>query len=189
MDEIHEEAVKEGLVKEDEDYIGGENASPEEVISALKNKKMSEGAQKNKEEYEESKMKKNRKIMATRDLLTGLTRKNIRVVVPIVCDVEQPDGSIAPELCDTEIVVRRLTESQFNHLVNRRIASKKLSEMTEEEYQQDNHFRSNFLAETVIEPKLSADEWYNDVSNNHSAAIFAKVQETLNNLDDVSLFQ
>ena len=189
LDEIHEEAVKEGLVKEDEDYIGGENASPEEVISALKNKKMSEGAQKNKEEYEESKMKKNRKIMATRDLLTGLTRKNIRVVVPIVCDVEQPDGSIAPELCDTEIVVRRLTESQFNHLVNRRIASKKLSEMTEEEYQQDNHFRSNFLAETVIEPKLSADEWYNDVSNNHSAAIFAKVQETLNNLDDVSLFQ
>ena len=61
--------------------------------------------------------------------------------------------------------------------------------MTEEEYQQDNHFRSNFLAETVIEPKLSADEWYNDVSNNHSAAIFAKVQETLNNLDDVSLFK
>lgn len=188
-EEIRDAAVEEGLVDEKEEYIGGEGAKPEEVINALKNKDRSKGAKKNQEEYEESKMEKNRKIMATRDLLTGMTKKKMKVVVPVVLDVKQIDGSVKPELCDMELVVQRLTESQFNHLVNRRIATKKLSEMSEEEYQEDNHFRSNYLAETIVEPKMTAEEWYYEVPNNVSASIFAKVQEILNNLNDVTLFQ
>ena len=188
-EEIHETAVVEGLVEEDEDYIGGEGAKPEEVIDALIHKERSKGAQKNEEEYIDSKIKKNRKVMATRDLLTGLTKKIITVTVSTILDVKQKDGTVKPELCDVDLKVKKLTESQFNHLVNRRIATKKLSDMTEEEYQEDNHFRSNYLAETVIEPKMTPEEWYYEVPNDFSGAAFAKVQEALNNMNDVELFQ
>lgn len=188
-DEIHETAVIEGLVEEEEGYIGGEGAKPEEVIDALVNKERSKGAQKNEEEYIDSKIQKNRKVMATRDLLTGLAKKIITVTVSTVLDVKQKDGTVKPELCDVDLKVQRLTESQFNHLVNRRLAAKKLSDMTEEEYQEDNHFRSNYLSETVIDPKLTPEEWYYEVSNDFSGAAFIKVREALSNMNDVELFQ
>ena len=188
-EEIYETAVVEGLVEKDEDYIGGEGAKPEEVIDALIHKERSKGAQKNEEEYIDSKIEKNRKVMATRDILTGMAKKVLTIKIPTVLDVKQRDGTIKPELCDVELKVRKLTESQFNHLVNRRLATKKLSDMTEEEYQEDNHFRSNYLAETVIDPEMTPEEWYYEVSNDFSAAAFAKIQEVLNNMNDVELFQ
>ena len=189
LDEIHKAALEEGLVDEEEEYVGGKGASPDDVIDALVHKERSSGAKKNQEEYEESKMKKNRKIMATRELLFGMTKKIINITVSAVVDIQGPDGTVTPELCDLNLKVRRLTESQFNHLVNRRIASKKVSDMSEEEYQEDSHFRSNYLAETVIDPQLTPEEWYYDIPNSLSAEVFAKVQEVTNNFNDVELFQ
>lgn len=189
LDEIHKAALEEGLVDEEEEYVGGEGASPDDVIDALVHKERSSGAKRNQEEYEESKMKKNRKIMATRELLFGMSEKVIKINISAVLDVQNPDGTVTPELCDLDFKVKRITESQFNHLVNRRIAFKKVADMTEEEYQEDSHFRSNYLAETVVEPKLSAEEWYYEVPNSVSSELFAKVQDVANNLSDVELFQ
>ena len=189
LDEIHETAVAEGLVDEDEEPLGGVGASPNEVIQALKDKSRSKGAQKNQEEYEEKKIKKTKKIMATREILTGMTERLIHIVVPVVLDVRQKDGSVKPELVDLELKVKRLTESQVNHLFNRQMAGKKVADMTPEELQEDNHFRSKFLATAVVEPKMSADDWYNDVPAIVTGTIFNAVNDALNSVDNTELFQ
>lgn len=189
LDEIHEEAVKEGLVNEDEEPIGGENPTPEEVIEALKNKPMSEGAQKNKEEYEDQKVKTFTKVTATRDILAGLGKKTLKVEVPVVMDCEHDDGSVSPELVDLEFKVKRLTESQVNHLINRKLLSKTDAEMTDEEYIQSQKFRSQFLAETIVEPETTEELWYEVVPLAVLNEVYAKVTEVLNNINDTSLFQ
>lgn len=189
LDEIHEEAVLEGLVDEDEGLIGGENPTSEEVIKALKEKSRSKGAQQNYEEYAENKVKKTRKIMATREILTGMTKRNITTSVDVVLDVEQEDGSVKPELVELQLKIKRLTESQVNHLFNRRLAGKTVDEMSPEELQEDNHFRSKFLSETVIEPKMPAEVWYNEVPAIALGTIYAKVNDVLSEIDNTELFQ
>ena len=139
LDEIHESAVKEELVDEDEELIGGENATPEEVIDALRNKGRSKGAKKNQQEYEEKKVESFTKVTATRDILTGMSKRLINVNVPVVMDCKHDDGTVSPELVDLEFKVKRLTESQVNHLINRRLASKEESELTDEEYERMMH--------------------------------------------------
>lgn len=189
FEEIHEEAVKEGLVDEDEEPIGGENPTPQEVIDGLKNKARSKGALKNQEEYEEKKVKATKKVMATREILTGMTKRHITTSVDVVLDMEQEDGSIKPELVSLQLKVKRLTESQVNHLFNRRMAGKTVDEMTPEELQEDNHFRSKFLAETVVEPQMDADVWYEEVPAIALGTIYHKVNEVLGSIDNTELFQ
>ena len=189
LQEIHDTAVAEGLVREDEGLIGGEGAKPEEVINAIVNKPMSEGAQKNKEEYEEQQIEKHRKIVATRELLTGMTKKHINVEISAVVDVEQEDGSIAPELCDIQLTIKRLTESQSNHIFNKQMIGKKIADMNREELNEEDHIRSKYLATAVVEPKLSEEEWYNDVPSAIVYAAYEAVTEALNNIDNTSLFQ
>lgn len=189
LEEIHDAAIAEGLVDEEEEYIGGKNASSEEVIDALIHKERSQGAKKNQEDYEEKKVEKTKKIMATREILTGMTRRLIDVTVPVVLDIEQPNGNIKPELVDLDLKVRRLTESQINHLFNRRMAGKTVDEMTNEELQEDNHFRSKFLSEAVVEPEMTADEWYNDVPAIAVGTIFNAVNDALSSIDNTELFQ
>ena len=94
LDEIHESAVKEELVDEDEELIGGENATPEEVIDALRNKGRSKGAKKNQQEYEEKKVESFTKVTATRDILTGMSKRLINVNVPVVMDCKHDDGTV-----------------------------------------------------------------------------------------------
>lgn len=189
LDEIHKAAVNEGLVDDEEDYIGGKGASSDEVIDALIHKERSKGAQKNQKEYEDKKVETTRKVMATREILTGMTKRIITVEVPVVLDVRQPDGSVKPELVDLQLKVKRLTESEVNHLFNKRLANKKIEEMSREEIEEDNHFRSNFLATVVTEPEMSADVWYYEIPAIALGTIFNKVNEILGSIDDTSLFQ
>lgn len=189
LQEIHDTAVQEGLVDENEEPIGGEGAKPQEVIDALVNKPMSEGAQKNKEEYEEQQIEKHRKIVATRDLLTGMTEKRITVEVSAVVDVPQEDGTIAPELCDIQLKVKRLTESQSNHIFNKQMIGKRIADMNREELNEEDHIRSKYLAAAVVDPKLSEQEWYENVPSAIVYAAYDKVTEALNSIDNTSLFQ
>ena len=189
LDEIHEVAIEEGLVEDDEELIGGENATPNEVIQALKEKSRSKGAQKNQEEYEEKKVKTFAKVTATRDILAGLGNKILTVSVPVVMDCRHDDGSISPELIDLEFKVKRLTESQVNHLINRKLASKTDSELTDEEYMETTKFRSQFLATVIIEPETTVELWYDEVPAVVLTAVFDQVNKVLNNINDLSLFQ
>lgn len=190
MREIHESAVAEGLVNEDEEPFGGEgNPTPEAVITDFMNQKRPEAVEKKVEEYTENKVNKHKKVLATREILTGMTKRRINITVPVVLDIEQADGSIKPELVDMDLKVKRLTESQVNHLYNRRMAGKTVDEMTNEELQEDNHFRCKFLSETVVDPQMDFDVWYNEVPAIATGTIFNAVQEALSSIDDTSLFQ
>lgn len=189
LDEIHEAAVEEGLVDDDEEYIGGKNATPEEVIKAFKEKPRSKGAQKNKEEHDDKRVKTFAKVTATRDILAGLGKKILTVHVPVVMDCKHQDGSVGPELVDLEFKVKRLTESQVNHLINRKLASKENSELTDEEYMETTKFRSQFLATVIIEPETTVELWYNEVPAAVLTATFDEVNKVMNGINDVSLFQ
>ena len=127
--------------------------------------------------------------MATREILTGMTKRLINVTVPVVLDVQKKDGTVEPELVDLDLKIKRLTESQVNHLYNRRMAGKTVEDMTNEELQEDTHFRSKFLSAVVVEPQMSSETWYNEVPAIAVGTIFNVVNEALSSIDDTSLFQ
>lgn len=190
MREIHEAAVEEGLVNEEEAPFGGEgNPTAEAVITDFMNQKRPDAVEKKVEEYTEKKVEGHKKVIATREILTGMAKRLISVTVPVVLDVEQMDGSIKPELVDMDLKIKRLTESQVNHLYNRRMAGKTVDDMTNEELQEDNHFRCKFLSEVVVEPKMEFEIWYNEVPAIATGTIFNAVQDALSSIDDTSLFQ
>lgn len=179
-EEIHKAAVSEGM-DTGNDYLGGKDATPEEVIAALKNEAMPDGAEKAKEEYEEKKVEELRKSVATRDMLFSRLQKKIPIEIPIVDD----DGN-------KEILLfyaRRLSDAENNHLLNHHLIGKELSELTAEEYQESMQFRSKTLASAIIEPKLSASEWRNDVDNALSLAVFEGVQKIIAEVDTAKDFQ
>lgn len=188
--EIHDAAVAEGLVNEDETPFGGEgNPTAEAVLNDFMNQKRPEAVEQKIDEYTEKKVENHKKVIATREILTGMSKRLINITVPVVLDVEQQNGMIAPELVDLDLKVKRLTESQVNHLYNRRMAGKTVDEMTNEELQEDNHFRCKFLSEAVVEPKMDFEVWYNEVPAIATGTIFNAVQEALSSIDDTSLFQ
>ena len=188
-DEIYETAKEEGLVKEDEKPFGGEGTpKPEDVIHDFINQDRTEAAIQKEEEYIDKKVENTKKVMATRELLTGMTKRILTVNVPMAIDVKQPDGSVKLEVCDVEFKIRRLTEAQSNHIFNRRMLGKTVDDMTPEELQEDNHFRSKFLSEAVVEPKLTAEEWYN-TSAIVLGTVFNRVNEVLSSVDNTDLFQ
>lgn len=190
IQEIHDTAVAEGLVAEHEGPFGGEGTpSPEDVISDFIGQERPEAVEEKIEEYTDKKVEKTKKVMATREILTGMAKRLINVTVPVVIDIQQPDGSIKPELVDMDLKVRRLTESQINHLYNRRMVGKTVNEMTNEELDEDNHFRCKFLSETVVDPQMDFDTWYNEVPGIATGTIFNAVQDALSSIDDASLFQ
>ena len=188
-DEIYETAKEEGLVKEDEKPFGGEGTpTPEAVVHDFINQDRTEAAIQKEEEYLDKKVENTKKVMATRELLTGMTKRVLTVNVPMAIDVKQPDGSVKLEVCDVEFKIRRLTEAQSNHIFNRRMLGKTVDDMTPEELQEDNHFRSKFLSEAVIEPNLTAEEWYN-TSAIVLGTVFNRVNEVLSSVDNTDLFQ
>lgn len=186
QDDIQKTAQEEGLVSE---ALGGENPTPEDVISALKTSEMPEGAQKNKEEYEEEKVKKFRKVTATRDLLLNRTKRVIPMHFNAVIDVEDEFGNFKQELVELDFQIKRLSESQVNHIINHKLLNKADSDMTDEEFAQASKFRSKFLAQTVVEPQLTQEEWRNECDAGIMTAAFNTATDILNKIDDTSLFQ
>lgn len=189
VNEIIDTAEKEGL-NSDEEFLGGEGASPEEVLNAMKNEGMSEGARKKKEQYEEKKLNDFRTVTATRDLLLGRVKKPITVTIPIVTDVpDEQTGEMIQEAINAEFKVKRLTEAENTHLLNHKLIGKDLADMTDEEYLQSSQFRSKLLATAVVDPQLTAEQWRNDVDNALTMSLYEEVNKILTESDDVSRFQ
>lgn len=186
QDEIQQAAEEEGLVSE---ALGGENPTPEEVIDALKTSEMPEGAIKNKEEYEDEKVKQFRKVTATRDLLLNRTKRVIPMHFKAVIDVENEFGEFDQELVELDFKIKRLSESQVNHIINHKLLNKADADMTDEEFAQASKFRSKFLAQTVVEPKLTQEEWRQECDAGIMTAAFNTATDILNKIDDTSLFQ
>lgn len=187
--EIQEAAEAEGLVAEEE-YLGGEGASYEEVIDALENEEMSEGAKKNKEAYEKDKFETFVTVTATRDLLMNKAKRTIPIYIKTSAWVkDEKTGEDKLIKAKMKFIIKRLTESENTHLLNHKLIGKDLADMTEEEYIQSSHFRSELLAASVIEPSFSAQEWREVVDNGTAAAVYDEVNKILTSADDSALFQ
>lgn len=187
--EILETAREEGL-ESSEEYLGGENATPQEVIDAMMNEKMPEGAEKNKEEYEEKKVKKFRKVVATRDLLYNRLKRTVPCSIQTVLEIENEYGELEAEPVELEFEVRRLTESENTHLYNHKLFGKDIAELTDEEYSQSVKFRSELLSRAVVgELKMTAEQWRTEVDFGLLNAIYDEVNRVLTDADDATLFR
>lgn len=180
IQKIRDTAKAEGM-DTGNNYLGGEDATPEEVIAALKNEAMPEGAEKAKEKYEEKKIESLKKTVATREMLFSRLQKRIPIEIKITND----DG-------EKEILVfycRRLSDAENNHLLNHQLIGRELSDLTNEEYQESMSFRRKTLAQAIVEPKLTAKEWGEMADNALTLAIFEKVQKVISNVDTSEDFQ
>lgn len=187
--ELQEEAAKEGLVSDDE-FLGGEGASPEEVIAAMKKEGLSEGAQEKEEEHKKKKFEEFKTITATRDLLFNRAEETVSVTIPMVVDMRNPEtGKVEKTPVNAEFKVKRLTEAENTHILNHKLIGKEINEMTDEEYVQSAQFRSKVLERAVVDPKLTAKEWRDNVSNGDLATLYDEVNRIITESDDVSLFQ
>lgn len=187
--EIQETAEAEGLVAE-EDYLGGEGASHEEVIDALMNEEMSAGAKANKEKYEKDKVENFITVTATRDLLMNKAKRTIPIYIQTSVYVPDPKtGEEVLQKVKMKFVIKRLTESENTHLLNHKLIGKDLAEMTEEEYIESSHFRSDLLEACVVDPYFTAEEWRTVVDNGTASALYDEVNKILTSADDSALFQ
>lgn len=187
--ELQEAAEAEGLVAEEE-YLGGEGASHEEVIDALMNEELSEGAKANKEAYEKEKVDNFVTVTATRDLLMNKAKRTIPVYIKTSAWVPNPEtGKEELKQVKMRFIIRRLTESQNTHLLNHKLIGKELADMTEEEYIASSHFRSELLEASVVEPNFSAEEWRTKVDNGTVTALYDEINKILTSADDSALFQ
>lgn len=187
--EIQEAAEAEGLVAE-EDYLGGEGASHEEVIDALFNEEMSEGAKANKEKYEQDKVDTFITVTATRDLLMNKAKRTIPIYIKTSAWIVNPEtGKEELQRAKMKFIIKRLTESENTHLLNHKLLGKNLEDMTEEEYIESSHFRSQLLEASVVEPYFTAEEWRDVVDNGTASAVYDEVNKILTSADDSALFQ
>lgn len=178
--EIQNAAKSEGMDTQN-DYLGGKGASPEEVIKALKQEAMPEGAEKAREQYEEKKIKELKKTVATRDMLFSRLTRKIPIEIPII-----------NESGEEEILVfyaKRLSESENNHLFNHRLIGKNLSDLTKEEYEDSVRFKRKTLALSIIQPKMTEEEWANEADNALTSKLFEEVQRIISEIDTVDDFQ
>ena len=189
QDEIQETAEAEGLVAK-EDFLGGEGASHEEVIDALMNEEMSEGAKANKEKYEKDKVENFITVTATRDLLMNKAKRTIPIYIKTSAWVKNPEtGKEELQRTKMKFIIKRLTEAENTHLLNHKLIGKELVDMTEEEYIQSSHFRSQLLEASVVEPYFTAEEWRTLVDNGTVTAVYDEVNKILTSADDSALFQ
>lgn len=189
QDEIQETAEAEGLVAEEE-FLGGEGASHEEVIDALMNEEMSEGAKANKEKYEKDKVENFITVTATRDLLMNKAKRTIPIYIKTSAWVKNPEtGKEELQRTKMKFIIKRLTEAENTHLLNHKLIGKELVDMTEEEYIQSSHFRSQLLEASVVEPYFTAEEWRTLVDNGTVTAVYDEVNKILTSADDSALFQ
>lgn len=187
--EIQETAEAEGLMAEEE-YLGGEGASHEEVIDALMNEEMSEGAKKNKEAYEKDKYDTFVTVTATRDLLMNKAKRTIPIYIKTSAWVtDEKTGKEKLIKAKMKFTIKRLTESENTHLLNHKLIGKDLADMTEEEYIQSSHFRSELLEASVVDPYFTAEEWREVVDNGTASAVYDEVNKILTSADDSALFQ
>lgn len=187
--EIQEAAEAENLVAK-EDYLGGEGASHEEVIDALMNEEMSEGAKANKEQYEKDKVESFITVTATRDLLMNKAKRTIPIYIKTSVYVTNPEtGKEELQRAKMKFVIKRLTESENTHLLNHKLIGKDLADMTEEEYIQSSYFRSQLLEASVVEPYFTAEEWRTEVDNGTLTTLYDEVNKILTSADDSALFQ
>ena len=187
-DGILKSAQDEGLYQEG--LLGGEGASPEEVIAALRKEEDSEGTKEIKKKYEEEKVEELITITATRDLLMNQAKQTIPVYIKTTAPIKDPKtGKVEVKRVKARFMVKRLTEAENTHLLNHKLIGKDIADMTDEEYVDSSHFRSKLLEAAVVEPFFTAEEWRTEVPNGTVTDLYDEVNKIQSSADDSALFQ
>lgn len=161
--------------KEDTEKIDGvytvTETSTEDLLNKLKvdSKKRSDSRKKKKiEEYKVHR--------ATKESL--FNRLKDTVEIPIIMG---PD--------DVEVfTIKRLSEAENSEIVNRVLAIKDPTEMTEEELEESNDYNYRLLEKIVIDPYLTQEEWKLQVPTAIVQQLLRKSMKVLTDIDDSSVF-
>ena len=84
--------------------------------------------------------------------------------------------------------IKRLSESENSDIINRALAIKDPSEMTEEELEESNAYNYRLLEKIVVDPYLTQEEWRLQVPTAIVQEVLQKSMKVLTNIDDSSVF-
>ena len=90
---------------------------------------------------------------------------------------------------DVEVfTIKRLSEAENSEIINRALAIKDPSEMTEEELEESNAYNYRLLEKIVVDPYLTQEEWRLQVPTAIVQELLQKSMRVLTNIDDSSIF-
>lgn len=84
--------------------------------------------------------------------------------------------------------IKRLSEAENSEIINRALAIKDPSEMTEEELEESNAYNYRLLEKIVVDPYLTQEEWRLQVPTAIVQELLQKSMRVLTNIDDSSVF-
>lgn len=91
---------------------------------------------------------------------------------------------------DVEVfTIKRLSEAENSEIINRSLAIKDPSEMTEEELEESNAYNYRLLEKIVVDPYLTQEEWRLQVPTAIVQEVLQKSMRVLTNIDDTSVFE
>ena len=145
--------------------------SEEELLAKLQTDSKKRADNRKKKKIEEYKVHR-----ATKESL--FQRLNDTIDIPIIMG---PD--------DVEVfTIKRLSEAENSEIINRALAIKDPSEMTEEELEESNAYNYRLLEKIVIDPYLTQEEWRLQVPTAIVQQLLQKSMRVLTNIDDSSVF-
>jgi len=157
---------------EDDGVMDVNATSGEELLKQLTDRSKKRSNDRKKKKIEDYKVHR-----ATKESL--FKRLEDTVDIPII---------VGPD--DVEVfTIRRLSESENSEIINRSLAIKDPSEMTEEELEESNAYNYRLLEKIVVDPCLTQEEWRLQVPTAIVQEVLQKGMRVLTNIDDSSVFE
>ena len=107
----------------------------------------------------------------------------------ILDEIDPQTGKVVQVPANVKFEARRLTEAENIHILNHKLIGKELKDMSDEEYRESSHFRSNLLSKCIVNPQLSAEQWRSECDNATLGKVYDEYNKILTQTDDVSRFQ
>lgn len=85
--------------------------------------------------------------------------------------------------------IKRLSEAENSEIIDRVLAIKDPTEMTEEELEESNAYNYRLLEKVVVDPYLTQEEWRLKVPTAIVQTLMSKIMQVLTNIDDSKVFE
>ena len=154
---------------EGEHKITANNA--DELLAELQAESKKTSQNKKKKKIEDYKV-----VQATREML--INRKGQILNVPIIIDNEEA----------WNFKVRRISEAENSDILDRTLAVKNFNEMTPEELEASNDYNFRLLALSVVEPKMSEDEWKGVVDAPMARKLVQQISKVITDVNADGIF-
>ena len=139
-------------------------------------KKLQADSKKRSDNRKKKKIEEYKVHRATKESL--FKRLNDTVDIPIITGPDEVEV----------FTIKRLSEAENSDIINRALAIKDPSEMTEEELEESNAYNYRLLEKIVVDPYLTQEEWRLQVPTAIVQEVLQKSMRVLTNIDDSSVF-